>query len=119
MFYSPEFHEEDCMDLGGLSRNQRELSTSTLTQAHSRAAIFGPVHPEGYGVYYAQPGGELHFTTTAYQPRSAARFNGEVEAALRHVESLLDSESPSAAWIGAATARLKGLLAALRQATGI
>ena len=68
-----------------------ELSTSTLTIKSTLQSIFGPVHAEGYGVMYHQPPNELHFCVTTYKPRSASQFAAEIDRALQHVETLLDS----------------------------
>lgn len=73
-----------------------ELSTSTLAAWSTLQAIFGPVHPEGYGVMYIMtPSDQLRCCVTAYKPRSAARFTAALEAALAHVGRLLGVGRPA------------------------
>lgn len=99
--------------------SSNELSTSTLTAKHARQAIFGPVHPSGYGVYYSLPAGSLQFCATTYAPRSAAKLTSEIEAALLHVERVLEAESPTAAWQGQLRAKLGRWVAIARHMVGL
>ena len=58
------------------------------------------MHAEGYGVFYFMGGaageGGMRFCTTCYAPRSAAAFNGAIEAALLHVRRVLEAEQGAA-----------------------
>ena len=73
-----------------------ELSTSTVTLAHTLNSGFGPVHPEGYGVFYfygGSAGKGMRFCASAYRPKSAERMAKEIEAALTHVQAVLEADA--------------------------
>ena len=78
-----------------------EMSTSSVSLSHTLNSGFGPVHPEGYGVFYfvgertSVPRG-MRFCTTAYAPRSARKLNEAIEEALVHVQSVLEAEEGAA-----------------------
>ena len=76
-----------------------ELSTSTVTLAHTLNSGFGPVHPEGYGVFYFMGGAAgkgMRFCTSAYRPQSAQKMADEIEAALIHVKAVLEAGAEAA-----------------------
>lgn len=89
-----------------------ELSTSTLTLEYYRQGVFGPVHPEGYGVSYHLPQHELRFGVSTYKPRSARVLTEALHNALVHIEVLLTEVpadfDPSELPDGAAARRRRG-----------
>jgi len=66
------------------------LSTSTVSSALSDQAIFGPVHPDGFGVAYHLEPNHLSFGVTAYKPNSAQQFAANLKSALRLIEIVLN-----------------------------
>ena len=76
-----------------------ELSTSTVTLAHTLNSGFGPVHPEGYGVFYFMGGSAgrgMRFCTSAYKPHSSQKLADAIEAALLHVKKVLEADAAAA-----------------------
>lgn len=74
-----------------------ELSTSTVNLSHTLNSGFGPVHPEGFGVFYFSSGGKVQFCTTTYRPRAARALGAEIEASLLHIQKVLEAEAEAEA----------------------
>ena len=73
-----------------------ELSTSTVSLGHTLNSGFGPVHAEGFGIFYFTGGsakGGMRFCTTAYRPQAASKLNAEIRAALTHVRAVLEADA--------------------------